>query len=88
MFAKIGPKLHTGGKLTEDEMKEFAIGASEDDDDDEDSEYEYNGGDMSLYDSRIDDVDEIQFLKQSINEIHASNQQQAQQLMSGIADPE
>ena len=65
MFAKIGPKLHTGKPLTEDEMKEFGI--NEDDYDDEDDEdYEYNGGDMNLYDSLIDDVDEIEYLKNSL----------------------
>lgn len=68
MFAKIGPKLHTGKPLTEDEMKEFGI--NEDDYDDEDDEdYEYNGGDMNLYDSLIDDVDEIEFLKNSLEQV-------------------
>lgn len=50
-------------------MKEFAIDDDGSDDDDEDSDYEYNGGDMSLYDSQLDNVDEIQYLKQAIQHI-------------------
>lgn len=76
MLSKLGPKLQTGKALTADEMKEFALeddGGS--DDDAEDSDYEYNGGDMSLYDSQLDDVDEIQFLKQAIQHIQSTNGQ-------------
>jgi hypothetical protein len=60
IFNKLGPKLHNGKVLTADEMKEFGIEDDyNDEDDDDDDEYEYNGGDMSLYDSAIDDIDEI-----------------------------
>ena len=34
--------------------------------DDDDSEYEYQGGDMSLYESRLDSIDEIQTLKETL----------------------
>jgi hypothetical protein len=43
-------------------MKEFAIDGSDDEEDD-DSEYEYQGGDMGLYDSILDEKDEITYLK-------------------------
>ena len=56
----------TGKKLTADEMNGIGI---DDDDDDSDEDYEYNGGDMNLYDSRIDDVDEIDTLKKTLNYI-------------------
>lgn len=62
MFSKVGAKLNTGKKLTQGEMDEMGI----DDDDDSDEDYEYNGGDMNLYDSRIDDVDELRTLKQTL----------------------
>lgn len=63
MLSKLGPKLQTGKALTADEMKEFAIDDDGSDDDGDDSDYEYNGGDMSLYESQLDNVDEIQYLK-------------------------
>lgn len=64
LFAKLGPKLHNGKKLTEDEMKEFGI--DDDGSDSDDSDYEYAGGDMSLYDSRLDDIDELKTLKETL----------------------
>lgn len=72
MFAKIGPKLSSGKALTADEMNEFGLN-DDDDDDDDDSDYEYNGGDMSLYDSRIDDIDELKTLKETMVKISQSN---------------
>ena len=36
-----------------------------DDEDDDDSDYEYAGGDLALYDSALDDVDEIVFVKET-----------------------
>ena len=63
IFQSVGAKLHTGKPLTADEMKEFAV----DEDDENDSDYEFNGGDMSLYDSRIDNLDELEFLKNTLS---------------------
>jgi len=64
LYARMGAKLTTGKKLSADEMKEFGI--DDDDDDSSDEDYEYNGGDMNLYDSRIDDVDELKTLKDTL----------------------
>jgi len=58
----------------------------DDDDDSSDSDYEYNGGDMNLYDSRIDDVDELRTLKESLQYIGQTNQALYQRLQGGIAD--
>jgi hypothetical protein len=63
MFAKIGPKLSSGKALTADEMNEFGLG---DDDDDDDSDYDYNGGDMALYDSVTDEIDELRTLRDTM----------------------
>jgi hypothetical protein len=71
MFAKIGPKLSSGKPLTAEEMNEFGI--NDDDDDEDDSDYEYNGGDMALYDSRIDDIDELKTLKDTIVAMSQNN---------------
>ena len=68
MFSKIGPKLSSGKALTADEMNEF--GLNDDDDDEDDDDYDYNGGDMSLYDSRIDDIDEMKTMKDTIQHIN------------------
>ena len=76
--------MHTGKPLTPAEMKEFAI----DDDDENDSDYEFNGGDMSLYDSRIDNIDELEFLKTALSTIHNADQGTYGRLMSGVTDPE
>lgn len=39
-------------------------------DDDDDSEYEFNGGDMDLYDSKLDDIDELVFMKTTVEILH------------------
>jgi hypothetical protein len=70
LFAKVGAKLNTGTKLTQAEMDEMGIDGG---DDSSDEDYEYNGGDMNLYDSRIDDVDELRTLKQALEYIGESN---------------
>jgi hypothetical protein len=55
-------------------MDECAIkGFDNDDDDDDDSDYEYMGGDMSLYDSKLDEFDELQNLQRSLVTIDGSN---------------
>jgi hypothetical protein len=70
MFATLGPKLNSGKALTKDEMDEFGLN---DDDDDDDSDYEYNAGEMSLYDSRVDDIDELKILKDTMMAINQNN---------------
>ena len=71
LFAKLGPKLHTGKALTKEEMDEFGLDGEDDDDDD--SDFEYNCGESSLYDSRIDDIDELKTLKDLIVQINQNN---------------
>lgn len=39
----------------------------DDDDDDDDSDYENAGGDMNLYDSKLDDIDELKYMQETIN---------------------
>jgi hypothetical protein len=43
------------GKLGEDDY-----------DDEDDEDYEEAGGDMNLYDSRLDDLDELNFMKETM----------------------
>ena len=42
----------------------------EDDGDDDDSDYEFNGGDMDLYDSKLDELDELEFMKTTVEVLH------------------
>lgn len=42
-------------------------------DDDDDSDYEVEGDDNGLYDSNLDDVDELLYLKETVDAIHASD---------------
>jgi len=56
-------------------MKELAI-QDDDDDDEDDSEYEYMGGDLSLYESRMDDFDELLNLQQALLTLEQSNNTQ------------
>ncbi len=60
MFSNVGAKLNTGKKLTYGDTDEMGIDES---DNDSDEDYEYSGGYMNLYDSRIDDGDELRTLK-------------------------
>lgn len=85
LFAKLGPKLHAGGKLTQAEMDEFGVG---DDDEDDDSDYDYAGGEAALYDSAADDVDELKFLRDTITMVRTQDEARFQNIMTGIAKPD
>ena len=65
-FKEIKDKLknfkHKEGKHDED-----------DDDDDSDSDYEYTGGDLALYDSALEEVDELLFIKETLEGLNQAN---------------
>ena len=63
-------------------MDEFGLGG---DDDDDDSDYEFGGADEALYDSAVDDIDELKFLRDTIGQIQAQDPQRAAMMMQGIA---
>lgn len=52
-------------------MKDLAVDGYDDEDDD--SEFEYMGGDMSLYESKLDEFDELQHLKKSLFGLEQAN---------------
>jgi hypothetical protein len=70
VYAKLAPKLNSGKPLTADEIDEFKL---EQDSDDDDSDYDFAGGDDSIYDSRLDDFDELKVLKESLEALNQSN---------------
>lgn len=43
------------------------------DDDDDDSDYEYTGGDLAIYDSALDDVDELLFVKDALERLNTAD---------------
>jgi hypothetical protein len=47
----------------------------EESDDDEDSDYDVLGGDMCLYDSRLDEIDELIFMKETIDVLYQQQNQ-------------
>ena len=53
------------------------------DDDDDDSDYEFGGGDMGMhYDSRLDDTDELQYVRDSLSQAAAQQPDYYQRLMT------
>ena len=65
-------------------MDDLAI--DDDDEDDDDSDYEYMGGDMSLYESKLDEFDELQHLKRILITLEGNNSQLYKRLLSGFSD--
>ena len=59
----MAPKLNTGKALTKEEIDEFKLEADSDDDD---SDYDFAGGDNAIYESRLDEFDELKVLKDSL----------------------
>ena len=57
-------------------------------DDEDDSDYEVDGGDMGMYDSKLDEIDELLHLKQTLDTIHDGDQAFFQQLTSAISGEE
>lgn len=85
IFTKLGPKLHAGKALTQAEMDEFGL---DDYGDDDDSDFELNGGDDALYDAAMDEVDELEYLRDTLGRVSQANPSALAELMAGIASPE
>ena len=54
----------------------------EESDDDEDSDYDVLGGDMCLYDSRLDEIDELIFMKETVDVLYQQQNQVYMQMTS------
>lgn len=66
LLGKMGAKFAKGQDFTEEELNAITLNVGDNDSDDED--YDFNGGDsLSLYDSRIDNVDELRVLKDTLS---------------------
>jgi hypothetical protein len=67
------------GKFKNGEMDSAEGDDSEDDSDD--SDYEFNGGDMGLYDSNLDEMDELRFMRDTVQTLMQTNQMLAQAMI-------
>lgn len=85
MYEKLAPKLNTGKALTKEEIEEFKL---EGDSDSDDSDYDFTGGDDHIYESRLDEYDELKILKESLEAISESNPTLFERALSGIQDPQ
>ena len=80
MLKKIEKFRKQGKTMDDDDGKD-------DYDDEDDSDYEYTGGDMTIYDSALDDVDELIHLKTALERLSAQDATYTQQVLSGL-EPE
>ena len=60
----------------------------DDDEDDDDSDYEYTGGDLALYDSALDMVDELLFIKEALENVNNVDSNYYQRLISQLSQDE
>ena len=73
LLEKFGPKLHEGKKLTAEEMQEMNIDIGSEDEDDDDSDFDYqvaSGENNALYESRLEDFDELIFVRDTLNNLN------------------
>lgn len=68
------------------------MGQDEEDDDEgseeEDSDYEYTGGDLAIYDSALDDVDELLYVKDTLERINQADGNYFNRLLSAMNEEE
>lgn len=82
-LAKIA-KLRKQGKTLEGAGDDLG---DEDEDDEDDEDYEYTAGDLAIYDSALDDVDELLHIRAALERLNAQDSAYASQLLSAM-DPE
>ena len=56
------------------------------DSDDDDSDYDFNAGDDTIYDSKLDDFDELVILRDTLQDLNQNNGPLFERLYSGITD--
>ena len=56
------------------------------DDSDDDSDYEYTGGDLAIYDSALNDVDELLFVKETLEKMNAVDAAYVAGLLGGMEE--
>lgn len=56
----------------------------EEEGEDEDSDYELEGGDLAIYDSNLDDVDELLYVRDTLEKMNQADASHVAQLLSGL----
>ena len=62
-------------------MDEFGLG---DYDDEDDEDYEYFGGENALYESRIDEYDELKILRDTLTEVNSVSPDNYNRMIAGV----
>lgn len=57
-------------KATKAKLAKYANGEPDDDSDEDDSDFEFQAGDMQLYDSTLDEIDELLYVKETLDGIY------------------
>ncbi len=76
------------GKKGDEKEEEVEAEEEEDDEDDDDSDYEYAGGDLALYDSALDETDEIMFVRDAMQQITQVDMNYYLSLTSALSEEE
>jgi hypothetical protein len=74
--------MKNGGNLLDNDD------GGEDYDDEDDSDYEFIGGDLAIYDSALDDVDELLFVKDKLENMNSLDAAYTQQLLGAMSPEE
>jgi hypothetical protein len=67
-------------------MDEFGLDGDYGDEDD--SDFELNGGDDALYDAAMDEVDELEYLRDTLSRVGQTDPAALAGLMAGITEPD
>ena len=68
------------GKKKDEEVDED----HDDENDEEDSDYELEGGDLAIYDSKLDDVDELVFVRDTLERMNQGDATYVARLLAGL----
>ncbi len=74
--------MKNGGNLLDNDD------GAEDYDEEDDSDYEFIGGDLAIYDSALDDVDELLFVKDKLENMNSLDAAYTQQLLGAMSPEE
>ena len=58
------------------------------DDDEDDEDYEYTGGDLAIYDSALDEVDELIYVKDCLERLNQANAAYVGTILGGLTPEE
>mmetsp|Transcript_83472 Transcript_83472/g.115204 ORF Transcript_83472/g.115204 Transcript_83472/m.115204 type:complete len:126 (+) Transcript_83472:420-797(+) len=77
--------MSSGNKKRKPKKGQYGFDESDDDDDlSDDSGYEYGAGDLALFDSRLDNEDELKAVKEVFDSLHSSNADYLMHLLSKV----